>query len=451
MANPLPQGKKHTPPRMRRLIGVGLTLMFTLGVAVSGGIFVADNWCFLHPYQDVLPPNIQVLGNVVGMQTLDSTLALRLSDGKQIVQEVGIGYMPSSSFFASDGTRLFYPTPTGFVSLDAATGKVLWQADLPPYFSITAQAVDGTSLIIVYHITNTYEQTIASWRLSDGQILWSHNVNQTTSLSIILAGPTIIALSGNDLAAFNPADGTQVWQIAEPPELTIATNASTIFLQGHTDLVAIQALTGKILWQVLESTAQFEFAPVVTTDVVYSLDSSDVVARWIADGAVRWRKTVPFSLLSALRLDLADIGDAVVVTGQSGYDDQSRLTVSFITLDRATGQQIVSATALGDGITIQPLPAQKSTVWIASEASFPDAGTVTAYDAHTAKRLFTHDVPKNRWFSTVITMVPASNGTMLIGYGYKVSQCPDNDRQGIEAFNVTTGQVIWMRNVTLTS
>jgi outer membrane protein assembly factor BamB len=213
----------------RNTVGVGPSSVVVLGRASGFSAFRPGDGSLLWTYpteHPIVEPSIVVQADTVYAATADGLLyALRASDGALLWQEqtngtsdgyvllradgnvVVVGYLASSSGDFADGKR------SSVAAFDARNGHLLWQR--PEQLSEFFNPLLGLDNHAVY-IEETSPQGIftRALRETDGTVLWSH--------------PSLIGIQTANMVAI--------------------TNGA-LYLSGSQTLQALEAQTGKQLWE----------------------------------------------------------------------------------------------------------------------------------------------------------------------------------------------------------
>ena len=238
----------------------------------------------------------------------------------------------------------FLSGPAGTVALDASTGHELWRAEIP----LDGMAVAGAYLLGMDQSNlSTYHDRLRATRLhcldrATGKHLWTYSepilTHNWKSLPLLLATPTTAycMTSSHDIVALRPSDGIPLWQRAYPdwdlervleaPDNLIVLEARERGVDGMTRragaamIGALDVHDGEQRWlhQWDASFSGFDdrLSPLMLdqSGVFYRIDGDTVVARELADGAIRWQ-----FLLSAPVDSLALAQPGALAVGTNGY------------------------------------------------------------------------------------------------------------------------------------
>lgn len=199
--------------------------------------------------------------------------------------------------FAAAGSTVFATRIVGeddrvarVVALDAKSGEVRWQRDLPEGTGRHSQlAVAGGS---VYLIAG---RTFFSLDAATGETEWSVDHDSGTAAPVV-AGDTLYTSDLGTVYAFATGDGSQLW--SHTPEVseglmfawTPAVRNGHVYV-GAEHLQALSPEDGSVRWSIEETfDAHFSTASVVD-GVIYTSFVSTVDARSTDDGSQLWSYT----------------------------------------------------------------------------------------------------------------------------------------------------------------
>lgn len=135
---------------------------------------------------------------------------------------------------------------------------------------------------------------VFAFRASDGASLWSHlscsgigAVQPALSSHALLVGD-----DGGDLAAYDPATGSQLWcrdesgSITSPPSI----NAGVVYISNGSSVVAVDIKTGNTLWIFTPvDFSRIDNTPAVTATTVYATSGDSLFALDRTTGHKIWR------------------------------------------------------------------------------------------------------------------------------------------------------------------
>lgn len=115
---------------------------------------------------------------------------------------------PSSSAAGGNGEAVFVGTDAGYVYAFEADGTLRWRADLGGSVNTTPAVVDG----LVY---GTSPRNVVAMDAETGEGVWSGAVDHVDKTGVGLGGG-MVHVGGNEVAAFDAADGAARWRIELP-------------------------------------------------------------------------------------------------------------------------------------------------------------------------------------------------------------------------------------------
>jgi outer membrane protein assembly factor BamB len=191
----------------------------------------------------------------------------------QLVWRQKIG--PAWSSFAVVGDRLFTQEQVGdreaVVSLDTATGGRIWSHEDTTRWR-DSQGGDGPRATPTFEDGRVYSQgatgILNCLDAATGKVAWSHNISDDSgaatpmwgfsSSPLVVEGMTIVYAGGKDgkgLLAYQADSGEPAWTSAtgpisySSPQLTWFDGEPQVLLLSDTGLIAVEPLSGKILWE----------------------------------------------------------------------------------------------------------------------------------------------------------------------------------------------------------
>ena len=202
----------------------------------------ATIWTTGHDWGDTRPKSLDADGNLI-VNGRDRVFGLDPADGSEVwsVDEPGVGWLQ-----AVDGDRIYLArqdqgatTDHELVAIDRE--QVLWTAPLTQLLGGIAVGQDGT----VYGVGSR----LTAWD-SDGAVLWDVELSGVGAYVALAPGKVVTAMQGLGIAAFDRADGSQLWvsEVAGDWEPAIAADG-TIYTQGGAGLAALDGETGDLLWE----------------------------------------------------------------------------------------------------------------------------------------------------------------------------------------------------------
>ncbi|HEU0032157.1 MAG TPA: PQQ-binding-like beta-propeller repeat protein [Kofleriaceae bacterium] len=289
-----------------------------------------------------------VIGDTVAIAQLDGTLlgldartgAIRWRD------ELGVGFAPEAShLFAAptvDGIDVLAGHQRQLVAVDRDTGHVRWSVDpVPDGENTQSLASVATAEGIVVGVFHRALGGVAAWDRVTGTLLWRLEGEQALAVNAtpVIADGTVYVVNGlTEVLALDALTGELRWQVKlddagfDWGNAAIGTPAiargTLVVPLLYGDLVALDAATGVERWRVpampspLRTThyrgareAGFEASPVITGDIVWAADTSGRLTAIALDtGTPLWSTDLGMPVLGAL----AVAGDWLVVTTFDG-------------------------------------------------------------------------------------------------------------------------------------
>jgi outer membrane protein assembly factor BamB len=186
----------------------------------------------------------------------------------------------------------------GVGAWDRATGSRLWRVEGDSLVAINASPVIDERGGSVFVVTGMDE--VLALALSDGELRWHHGLdaagfhwgNATIGTPAMAHGVLVVPTLYRDLVALDATDGVELWRAtASAPSALRATH-----YRGAGE-------------------AGFAASPVITGDVVWSVDTAgDLAARELSTGKLLWRTALGVPVLAGL----AASGDWLIVASYDG-------------------------------------------------------------------------------------------------------------------------------------
>ena len=189
--------------------------------------------------------------------------------------------------------------------MDATTGEVLWQVDLPAPVRNPPTAVNGKLFVLT-----TANQIVALDQVT-GETIWTHESFEESARflstgSVAVDGDVVIApFSSGEVVALDGLTGRLLWSatVARSSRLNALSNLNDIagspvidrggvFAVSHSgQLSAIDARTGRVAWEVALAGLNM---PWVSGDFLFVVSvDGDLVCLSRDDGGVVWSKALP--------------------------------------------------------------------------------------------------------------------------------------------------------------
>ena len=255
----------------------------------------------------------------------------------------------------ADG-RLFVGSERGTMyALDATSGAVQWQVDVPGEVVSAPAYGDGT---LVAHLGNGI---VYAMDAGDGRERWRHEEEvptlslRGTSSPVVSAGGVMVG-SNNGRAAVlilesgqlawdervtAPAGGSDLERMVDIDATPVVTGDTLYLLSFNGELVAMQLRNGEVLWR--RDYQGYRTPQVTTTRIYLTTSDSHVVELDRVNGNERWRNNV---LFGRSLTEVAVMPNHVVAADRFGV---------IHWLDRNHGQ-VVGRHELGrDGVQVAPI------------------------------------------------------------------------------------------------
>lgn len=259
---------------------------------------------------------------------------------------------------ATDGANIYVGTPTGLVALSPADGSTLWTYAIDPggrnaaSTGIFSPVIAGDHVAVLVYTSDSRTQiqrSIAAISRADGTQVWSQPIVNDIPAGALTAdgtsvavaegdgslvlrdtatGETQLTISVQDLGAMvttpivltrddalfgdsngavqarSRSDGAQKWTMTPASGLAAAVtaNGQYAFINGYTNLYAVDAGTGAQVWEaeMQASAPPFGYEPIpAVVDGLVILGTSDInnpaalIAWDAATGAQAWRTDLP--------------------------------------------------------------------------------------------------------------------------------------------------------------
>jgi alpha-amylase len=261
------------------------------------------------------------------------------------------GEVFSSAALSPDSATIYFgSTDYNVYALDIASGEVIWT------FETGDQVVSSPALLEWTLYIGSADGNLYALDARTGSVLWA------TPLGLIVAKPAVageIVYSGAFIVDENSGDATgaiialsagsgrEIWrrpvngyQISSP-----AIDDGVVYTGSPTGLLALNALTGDLLWEAPIGFSQS--SPFLTYDMVYiGAENGNLYALDRSDGIERWRFATGGSVISSPKA----AGDLVY----TGSEDGNIYAVDFASGEEvwrlATNQPVISSPLIDSGV-----------------------------------------------------------------------------------------------------
>jgi outer membrane protein assembly factor BamB len=193
------------------------------------------------------------------------------------------------------GRTIYALSNDRLVQLDAATGAVVEQAELPG--TPTGPAAQGEDVLII----PIAPASLVAWHIRESRVIWNQTVPAATQLKPVLVGDTVFAaLTDDHVTALALADGANQWTTKLTGTPRVLAASRTVVLVGSSDrlLYALRPATGALNWtiravsDIIGANADEARVYVTTLDnTVRAFDATHGGRRWKT--VVDTRPTVP--------------------------------------------------------------------------------------------------------------------------------------------------------------
>ena len=264
----------------------------------------------------VADDTVYLTGSAQPNETQEALMALRLSDGALLwrVALPGAQQRPTQLLvagglviaLAQTGSSPYGSSPSytliAFNRLSHATAWRINTSNMPFYAGFGALAT-GSGLLFL----GSADGSVHALRLSDGAAAWSERISPpatatqpASTLGVVARGDQLIVYdSTGEVASLRQSDGATRWghQLPPPPYAyylqQVALTSSALYVCGsdsvtHTRaLMALNPLTGVARWS--QDSACERAAPVESGGHVYTVNSTQLTALRVGDGALVWQ------------------------------------------------------------------------------------------------------------------------------------------------------------------
>ena len=322
-----------------------------------------------NPYETILSPS------TVGNLTLKWAF------------EAGVAGVPSSPAVAN-GMAYFASVTKTLTAVNAATGVLLWQYQLPNSAWHSPAVANG---IVYIGVANTDGQNFFALNASNGTVIWTQQVGGGPTTSPVVVNGVVYVAGMEDVHALDAATGKILWNYYDSivaSELVVANG--NVYFGAEDNFYALDAATGTLKWRY--PTGSVAVSAVVANNVVYF--ASDGLYAVKADtGALVWQETVGAGVAPLA------IAKGVLYAGGDDYYEQDN---NFYALNAATGAILWHYPT---GLTRTPVAVADGVVYVGANYSF-----LYALNANNGLYLWSHDTGEELVASPVV-----ANGTLYVG------------------------------------
>lgn len=233
---------------------------------------------------------------------------------------------------AADGRVFVLDGESTVTAVDAATGAVLWKADVKPQGRESGGFGGGVAVSGGRVFVSSGYRTLTALDAASGAVAWQSGVDVPIHGAPTVSGARVYVIDiDNHLLAFNTATGQQDWSFRGIVEPARTMRASSPAVTGDTvvapfssgEVMALRATNGQPLWQqVLSRTSRTSALseirdiagrPVISRGFVYAISHSGVLqAMDIRSGTPVW--SLPVAGVNAP----LPVGDVVYVVSKAG-------------------------------------------------------------------------------------------------------------------------------------
>lgn len=195
------------------------------------------------------------------------------------LSESGVDYSP-----AITNNRLLLSTVSNVIAYDLS-GSFQWRIPL-----------EGTPIAPTIHndagyVATTEIGSLVRFNPKDGETLWTRTTDPTEHVPSVDDSHIYTAELGGDVFARKVSDGTKSWHhiLPEMPSTTAVLSNNRAYVgtyKGH--LVAINTKTGERVWGQQVKSQTTLYAPVVSSDRVYTVDRHGTVYAFSHSGDLQW-------------------------------------------------------------------------------------------------------------------------------------------------------------------
>lgn len=278
--------------------------------------YSAENGAFerTYPVSDV--NNLIIIDGILYASTINSTLALRLSDGKVLWQTPfgnatlpvfvnGVLYEYASNSSNDRSLR-------GICAIQAVDGKILWQYKLNELDNVSSPIIiQGEVYFSTYFYnpaTQNYDARIYALNGVNGSLLWQQSFSQTTISNLMTDGENFFASANESVEAFD-GNGKVLWRTHLPNSsqentsgaiLSTVANGVVYVIGEYETIYALRITDGALLWDYQLDSGPYVgsfsidgnalYVGILPDSPHYMNNISSVLAVRISDGHLLWQK-----------------------------------------------------------------------------------------------------------------------------------------------------------------
>jgi outer membrane protein assembly factor BamB len=243
----------------------------------------------------------------------DCVTSLEASKGNLLWQT------PCTIFYATPVTengRVFINSGHSLLAFDGANGKILWNYTTADIVVFSPTVANG----ILY--AASYDNTLYALNSLDGSKVWSYKTENGFSSAIVVNGVVYASSGDNNIYALNAVSGAKLWsRDTTPPEFAWVnyTSHSTPFYYNEaiyftssseqhihnseangpnnckmwdkTSVFALDADSGRKLWNYTVNTGELGYPVTVKNGIVYTQYGGSIVGFNAQNGALIWNYT----------------------------------------------------------------------------------------------------------------------------------------------------------------
>jgi len=260
-----------------------------------------------------LPPDVRdkILQKVPDTLTVakDTVLCLDAATGKTLwkfaSEGLPVGHMGSSTCTVANG-RVYWAGSRHLYALDAPTGVLQWQADIPSKCG-SSPRIEGDRLYLLAGAAQCYAA-------GDGALLWKNQEGASISSSPALwhtsdGKVTLVCQTAKQLVGLRPETGEKLWAVEGGGDSTPVVNSDSLVIMSEISDIGLRCYryqpgaAPKVAWTHWWLASRHSATPIVTDSLVYLAEGGKNLCVNLADGAVRWDESVESTISSPLLVD----------------------------------------------------------------------------------------------------------------------------------------------------